>query len=297
MSRLDRLTRIVWLIIGIAVLVWLGAVRAPEAWRRWETRRARTHRPAPTRRDHGVVVGEQARQDRAAGVQRQGLRFGQILDPKRPLMVWSDDPAGLDPDDWLLIAVQLAEFSHPRVSTAMPLNPINPQAQYTWKLEGTIGGYQRVPLRAVNIVFYRRDGGGDRLLLEQPAWIHAVFLPADPSERFYYEIATADTNDDDRLNEDDDATLWSSRADGSDLRLVWMPPGRVESNRFREPLSGDVFGTLVTDSDGDGMVTRYDRSQLFRIALGDTLARSVVSETLVSRLREIVFGETIATSR
>lgn len=39
MHRLDTPLKTVWLIIGLLLLLWLGAVRMPSEWRRWQSRR------------------------------------------------------------------------------------------------------------------------------------------------------------------------------------------------------------------------------------------------------------------
>jgi hypothetical protein len=143
----------------------------------------------------------------------------------------------------------------------------------------------------VNIVFYRRDGSSDHLLMEKPAWINAVLIPDNPADRYFYEISISDTNGDERLDIKDNMTLWSSEPDGTGLSPVWMPAGEVESTRYREPLSGDFFGTIVKDTDLDGSITQYDRPNLFRLSIGDTVATSVVTEAMVKRIHNIVFGE------
>lgn len=176
--------------------------------------------------------------------------------------------------------------------------PIDPADDCTWKPGGGIPGFNRFELGAVNLVFYRRDGGGQRLLLERPAWLHAVYLPEEPGHGdYYYELGLADTSGDDRLDHQDAMTLWASAPDGSDLRRVWLPAGQVASTGFREPLSGDLFTSLLRDTDGDGRLSPFDQPQLVRLALGDTTAVTVVSDALVERINDIVFGSATATKQ
>ena len=291
MIQLDRALKIVWLTIGVVVIVWLGMVRVPNEWSRWQQRRVRDNRPLPVRQEPGVIVGEKAARDRAASVVRQGLRFSGILDPALKSAYGGDITRPLKGGDWLLIPVGLSTYSKPKVPPPAMLREVDPRANYTWK-SGLIGGdYRIIQLRAVNVVFYRRDGRDERLLLNRPAWVQAVLLPQTPDSPYYYELAVSDTNGDGRIDQTDAITLWTSGSDGSDLRLVWMPDGRVEPKRYREPMSGDLFGTVVDDTDGDGEITEYDRHELFRVAIGDTSARAVVSKSTIAEIEDIVYGE------
>lgn len=298
MSRVDGIVKVIWLVIGVVVLGWLAFVAAPREWRQWERQRAaaarRPDRPTP---EPAVIVGEQATLDREGGIRRHGLRFGPILDPRMRV----DQPRGESPqlreDDWLLIPVALETYRRPQ-EIPSPMDMVDDaMSHYTWK-SGEIGGeYRQVGIQAVNIVFYRRDGRDERLLTDRPAWIQGVHFPHDPGRLFFYELAISDTNGDDRINSQDGLTLWSSRPDGTDFQLVWMPKGQVEPARFREPVSGDFFGTVMYDVDKDGQITEYDRPELFRLAIGDTVARSVVPREMVERLEGIVFGRAEPTSR
>lgn len=288
MSRIDPFLKVIWLIIGLLVIAWLGFVKIPREWQRWELKRERDRRPPRVQREPGVIVGEQATNDREERIRRQGLRFSVVLDPVLKSGSTDGQTREFRGSDWLLVPVSLATFSRPQVPPAAR-TVHDPTTDYTWK-SGMIGGdYTNVRLQAVNVVFYRRDGSQDRLLLDQPAWIQGILLPKDQSGLYFYEMATADTNGDDRIDGDDGITLWSSRADGSDLRVVWMPRGEVAPTRYREPSSGDLFGTVVSDTDEDGEFTEYDQHELFRIAIGDTVARSVVSPEIVERIQAIVF--------
>lgn len=296
MSRIDRILKIIWLVIGVLVLGWIGVVAAPREWRRWEGQRAAARRPARAPVERAVIVGEQAAVDRDEGVRRQGLRFAMILDPA----LRSDPSPGVEQplreDDWLLIPVILESYSRPMVTGAAMMVYTDGTGAYTWK-PGAIGGdYRQVGLNAVNVVFYRRDGKEERLLTDRPVWFQGVQFPVKPGGRYFYELAISDTDGDDRINEKDGLTLWSSRPDGSDFKLVWMPKGQVEPTRFREPVSGDFFGTVATDTDEDGLITEYDRRELFRLAIGDTAARAVVSRAMVKRLEGIVFGSAADTT-
>lgn len=290
MSRIDPILKVIWLIIGLFAIAWLGLVRVPHEWQRWEASRERDRRPPHVQREPGVIVGEQATQDREQRVRRQGLRFSVVLDPALQSDKVEGQSRQFRGSDWLLVPVSLATFSRPQAMPAA-LRVHDPAADYSWK-SGIIGDdYTNVRLQAVNIVFYTRDGSKDRLLLDQPAWIQGVLLPKNRSGRYFYEIAISDTNGDDRIDGEDGITLWSSEPDGTDLDMVWMPSGEVSPNRYREPASGDLFGTVVSDTDNDGEITEYDRHELFRIAIGDTVSRSVVSLDVIERIEGIIFGD------
>jgi hypothetical protein len=287
---MDQFLKIIWLIIGVAVLAWIGLVRVPQEWQNWERQRDRArHHRQMTPREPGVIVGEQAAQDRGERLRRQGLRFSMVLDPRLKAMATDGFGEEFREDDWLLVPVSLATFEKPR-AIQMASRDHDPAADYTWKHGAISEDYATVRLQAVNIVFYRRDGSAERLLVDRPAWIQSVLLPRHAGDLYFYEMAIADTNGDDRIDGDDGLTLWSSRPDGTDLRIVWLPQGEVAPTRYREPVSGDVFGTVVKDTDHDGAITEYDRHELFRIAIGDTVAEAVVSEQVVEEIEAIVFG-------
>jgi len=290
MTRIDPVLRIVWLIIGIALLAWLGLARGPQEWRRWEARREYARRPPGPPREPGIIVGGQAAADRAAGVRRQGLRCPQVIDPCRPAAGRREDPRPYRDDDWLVVPVVLATFSQP-LEADMAMEIALPIEAYTWKPSGPLGGYHGVGVDAVNLVFCRRDGRGTRLLLDRPAWVRTLYIPEEPGRPYLYDLAVADTNGDDRLDGMDGLTLWRSATDGSGLVPVWLPAGDVAPTSYREPLSGDLFGTVTRDTDGDGRITEYDRPALFRVALGDTTARMVVPDSVMARIEGIVFGD------
>lgn len=290
MPKLDKSLKIVWLVIGLATLFWLGTDGVPAEYRQWERRLMGSRRTLHPHQEPGILVGERAEQDRMAGIRRQGLRFGRILDPTSSV---SRRPGGssvpADPLDWLLIPVTLATFSRPVEAEAIMVNP--PDDEYRWHPGNSYGGYMRMPLSAVNVVFYRRNGSEDRLLLDRPAWVEAVYLPAHRGEAYYYEIAVLDRNGDGRITGYDGMTLWTANPDGTGLHIIWLPPGEIRTDPYHEPLSGDLFGTMCQDTDGDGKITEYDQPELFRMALGDTASRSVVSAQTMARLKEISFPQ------
>lgn len=290
MPKLDKSLKIVWLVIGLATLFWLGTDRVPAEYRQWERRLMGSRRTLHPRQEPGILVGGQAEQDRMAGIRRQGLRFGRILDPTSSV---SRRPGGssvpADPLDWLLIPVTLATFSRPLEEEAIKV--FAPGDEYRWHPGNSYGEYTRVGLQAVNVVLYRRDGSEDRLLLDCPAWVEAVYLPAHRGEPYYFEIAASDKNGDGRITGYDGMTLWTANPDGKDLHIIWLPPGEIRTDPYREPLSGDFFGTMCQDTDGDGKITEYDQPELFRMALGDTASRSVVSAQAMTRLKEISFPQ------
>ena len=293
MSKFDGVLKTVWLLIGVLALLWMGVVKVPYEYRRWENRRESSRRKPSPKRELGVIIGAQAEQDRVEGIRRQGLRFGEVIDPLLAERSHADSVLPLSVDDWLLVPVNLATFGKPSLFNSIGSEYMVEvkESTYTWKQSVAIGDYARAPVHGVNIVFYRRDGSAVKLLLEQPAWISAVLVPNRKGDQFYYEMAFFDTNGDDRLDQKDDLSLWTSEKDGSNLVEVWMPAGQIEVTRYREPLSGDLFGTIVRDTDLDGAITEYDQPALFRMAIGDTVAMPVVPEAIVSKVHNIVFGE------
>jgi len=287
----DRTLKSIWLVIGALIICWLGFVRVPQEWEAWGQRRDRANRPLPMQRERGVIVGDRAAKDAAEGVLRQGLRFSAIVDPALAVPRGKGTLREFRDDDWLLIPIVLATYTKPvTVSSDDAVKVRLGRADYTWK-SGSFGGdYQSIRLHAVNLVFYMRDGGSERLLLDQPAWIQSVLLPKESSALYYYELAVSDSNGDDRIDRLDNLTLWSSNNDGTDLQLVWMPNGEVAPIRYREPKSGDLFFTVSDDSDGNGEIDEYDRVEMFRIAVGDTISKAVVSDATVAKIEEVVFG-------
>ena len=302
MKLFDLAVKSVWLIIGLVLLVWLGFARGPQEWTQWQRarERARAQRSAPVRPapEPAIIVGEPAAADRAAGLERQGIRFPRVLDPCRVDGVRIDHQQAPRPDDWLLIAVTLETYMQPRVNAPPPPRTIEAAALdsgYRWSAGVGFAGYRRIPLQAVNIVFYRRDGTDAHLMLDSQAWVEAVYLPYDAAgyrreERYYVELATADTNGDGRVGRGDDVTLWSISPSGRDLSLIWLPPGDVIARGEREPLSGDLFFTHRQDTDGSGTIDEHDQPMLMRVALGDTVARTVVPAAMIEVIRGIVFG-------
>jgi hypothetical protein len=157
------------------------------------------------------------------------------------------------PEDWLLIAVTLEIYMQPRVSAPPPPRTIEAAALdsgYRWSAGVGFAGYRRILLQAVNIVFYGRDG---------------------------------------RVGRGDDVTLWSISPSGRDLSLIWLPPGDVIARGEREPLSGDLFFTHRQETDGNGTIDEHDQPLLMRVALDDTVARTVVPAAMIEVIRGIVF--------
>ncbi|MBU2500233.1 hypothetical protein KJ682_02775 [bacterium] len=294
MSNLDKAAKWVWLIVGVFILVWICTIRGPSEYRRWWAARQRAESPAPVRQEPGVIVGETASQDQIEGVKRQGIRFGTIVDPALVRGGLDSTAASMRENDWLLVPVQLVTYVTPqRFEIEGAEYMVEARApDYEWKPNGNIAGHIRAGVGGINLVFCRRSGGESTVLLDRAAWISSVFLPDQPGGRLFYELAVVDTNGDDRVDSRDSLTLWASDADGSNLRQVWMPAGRVEPNRYSEPLSGDQVLSVTSDTNSDGVINEYDQPKLFRLSLGDTVATVLVSAESMAKLNSIAFGKT-----
>lgn len=293
MSKLDCAAKAVWLVIGVIIIVWLSAIRGPAEYRRWSTTRQRAERPVPVRQEPGVIIGESAAHDQVEGVKRQGIRFGTIIDPSLLSAGQEGTKIPLSEKDWLLVPVQLVTYVSPQrfeVEGANYMVKVRSPA-YEWKPNGNLAGHVRASVGGVNLVFCRRGGGKSSVLLDRAGWISSVFLPTQGEGQLFYELALADTNGDDRVDSRDSLALWVSEANGSNLRLVWMPSGQVEPNWYSEPPSGDQVLSVTYDTNSDGEINEYDQPELFRLSLGDTAATSLVSPESMAELNEIAFGK------
>lgn len=145
------------------------------------------------------------------------------------------------------------------------------------RIEGISGStgynlYDRDAGPLVNIVFLAPDGSG-RLLLDRPALITELDYPRDGFDEdslqryIAYRIVLEDSDDDGRLTEDDERSLYVSDLAGGGLRPVLPPTLRLRS--YAAATDGRQMIVLALDSAGTAPGAHEDewRQRAFRFDL------------------------------
>ncbi len=178
----------------------------------------------------------------------------------------------------------------------IPVNFAAPNQEQDKSLEFS-RSYERNYNKLHNIIFYHKQDGESHLLLNKKAIINSFDLlevkttDKPPTRVWLYRILDEDTNQDQKVNNEDAIIGYISDLSGKNLQQI-TPNNTKIINWVVVPSQNAIFLKVIKDSDNNKKFTTEDKTNFIRVNLEKpSMGTEIISEKIEQESKSYIFKE------